>query len=125
MVFEIPLDISQADTDPHLSHPSSLQRLCTRAAAKGSDAQTEVVPVSDVARRALEAAANSTGQTGWFSFWLQLALSIVSAVILLFSVAFTSQVRIHLLQYQYLRLGEDARMPQTLYAQCLPSAVHM
>ena len=65
----------------------------TRLSAK-NETDTEVVPVSDVARRALEAAANSTGQTGWFSFWLQLALSIVSAVILLFSVAFTSQVNL-------------------------------
>ena len=30
---------------------------------------------------------------GWISFWVQLTLSVVSAVILLFSVAFTSQVR--------------------------------
>jgi len=29
---------------------------------------------------------------GWISFWVQLSLSVVSAVILLFSVAFTSQV---------------------------------
>ena len=29
--------------------------------------------------------------TGWISFWVQLTLSVVSAVILLFSVAFTSQ----------------------------------
>jgi hypothetical protein len=30
---------------------------------------------------------------GWLAFWIQLTLSIVSGVILLFSVAFTSQVR--------------------------------
>lgn len=69
-----------------------MQKEPPKLAAKRSEVETEVIPVSDVARRALEAASNSTGQTGWFSFWLQLALSIVSAVILLFSVAFTSQV---------------------------------
>jgi hypothetical protein len=30
---------------------------------------------------------------GWIGFWVQLTLSVVSGVILLFSVAFTSQVR--------------------------------
>lgn len=63
-----------------------------RAAAKGSQEAEAAIPVTDLAKRALNCAANSTRQIGWFSFWTQLALSIVSAVILLFSVAFTSQV---------------------------------
>lgn len=64
----------------------------TAAAAKGDNNLEPVVPVSDVARRALDSAAQATRQVGWISFWVQLSLSIVSAIILLFSVAFTSQV---------------------------------
>ncbi|EIE19576.1 hypothetical protein COCSUDRAFT_19300, partial [Coccomyxa subellipsoidea C-169] len=41
--------------------------------------------------KSLSRAAKSCRQIGWFSFWTQLSLSIVSAGILLFSVAFTSQ----------------------------------
>lgn len=61
------------------------------AAAKGAIEKQEPLPIGDVAKRSLQIAANATGQVGWISFWTQLALSIVSAVILLFSVAFTSQ----------------------------------
>ena len=62
------------------------------AAAKGAIEKQEPLPIGDVARRSLQIAANATGKLGWISFWTQLALSIVSAIILLFSVAFTSQV---------------------------------
>ena len=71
---------------------SAMQYHQTVAAAKEAKSAESVVPVTDLAKRALNCAANSTRQIGWFSFWTQLALSIVSAVILLFSVAFTSQV---------------------------------
>ena len=70
----------------------SLQSLQVRAAAQEANLQQAAIPVSDVARRALDTAANSTRQIGWISFWIQLSLSIVSGIILLFSVAFTSQV---------------------------------
>ena len=50
-------------------------------------------PMGETARRALANATQATKRYGWISFWVQLTLSVVSAVILLFSVAFTSQVR--------------------------------
>ena len=49
--------------------------------------------INEAARKALSKAAVACRRIGWFSFWTQLSLSIVSAGILLFSVAFTSQVR--------------------------------
>lgn len=48
--------------------------------------------VSEAAKKSLGRAAKACRQIGWFSFWTQLSLSIVSAGIMLFSVAFTSQV---------------------------------
>jgi hypothetical protein len=48
--------------------------------------------MGDAARKALERATRAIKRYGWFSFWVQLSLSVVSGVILLFSVAFTSQV---------------------------------
>jgi len=49
--------------------------------------------VSEAAKKALARAANAMRRVGWFSFWSQLTLSVVSAGILLFSAAFTSQAR--------------------------------
>ncbi|KAK9846343.1 hypothetical protein WJX81_001955 [Elliptochloris bilobata] len=49
------------------------------------------VAVSEAAKKALARAANATRRVGWFSFWSQLTLSVISAGILLFSAAFTSQ----------------------------------
>lgn len=46
---------------------------------------------SEAARKALFRAADVCRRIGWGSFWTQLALSIASAGILLFSVAFTAQ----------------------------------
>jgi len=48
-------------------------------------------PMNEAARKALFKATRAVRRYGWTSFWAQLTLSIVSAVILLFSVAFTSQ----------------------------------
>jgi hypothetical protein len=50
-------------------------------------------PMSEPARAALQAATSAMKRYGWLAFWTQLTLSIISGVILLFSVAFTSQVR--------------------------------
>ena len=47
--------------------------------------------MSEAARKTLIRATQSVLKLGWVSFWTQLTLSVVSAVILLFSVAFTSQ----------------------------------
>lgn len=50
--------------------------------------------ISEPARKNLANAAAACRRFGWLSFWTQLTLSIVSAIILLFSVAFTSSVRL-------------------------------
>eukprot|EP00887_Chlorella_sp_A99_P005182 scaffold1.g5182.t1 len=49
--------------------------------------------VSEVARQNLERAANACRRYGWLSFWVQLVLTTIATVILLFSMAFTSQAR--------------------------------
>ena len=48
--------------------------------------------MSEPAKKSLDRTANACHRVGWLSFWSQLSLSVVSAGILLFSVAFTSQV---------------------------------
>ncbi|GLC33477.1 hypothetical protein PLESTB_000079100 [Pleodorina starrii] len=47
--------------------------------------------MGEAARRALWRATGAVRRYGWLSFWAQLTLSVVGGVILLFSVAFTSQ----------------------------------
>lgn len=47
--------------------------------------------LGEAARKALTRATAAVRRYGWLSFWAQLSLSVVSGVILLFSVAFTSQ----------------------------------
>lgn len=59
------------------------------AAAGGGDG---LLDVSEVARQNLRKAANACRRYGWLSFWVQLVLNTVAAVVLLFSLAFTSQV---------------------------------
>ncbi|BDA46614.1 Protein TIC 21, chloroplastic [Coccomyxa sp. Obi] len=71
---------------------SRRQRLETRIEAKEILDPLELSPaVSEAAKKSLGRAAKACRQIGWFSFWTQLSLSIVSAGIMLFSVAFTSQ----------------------------------
>lgn len=53
--------------------------------------ESSSVRMTDAARKALQRATRAVQRYGWISFWVQLTLSVVSAVILLFSVAFTSQ----------------------------------
>lgn len=50
--------------------------------------------VTEPARRNLQAAASASRRFGWISFWSQLCLSVVSALILIFSVSFSATVRI-------------------------------
>eukprot|EP00878_Enallax_costatus_P003697 GHUV01003913.1.p1 GENE.GHUV01003913.1~~GHUV01003913.1.p1 ORF type:complete len:297 (+),score=49.75 GHUV01003913.1:198-1088(+) len=45
----------------------------------------------EAARQSLAKATRAMSRYGWIGFWIQLTLSVVSGVILLFSVAFTSQ----------------------------------
>ena len=63
-----------------------------RAPAVPADALEDTPAINEAARKALSKAAGACRRVGWFSFWTQLTLSVVSAVILLFSVAFTAQV---------------------------------
>jgi hypothetical protein len=49
--------------------------------------------LTDDQRRSLQYSAFSLRRWGWTSFWVQLALSLTSTGILLFSVAFTANVR--------------------------------
>ena len=66
--------------------PRFLQVLC-RGAPK-----PQVITMSEPAKKSLDRTGNACHRVGWLSFWTQLSLSVVSAGILLFSVAFTSQV---------------------------------
>eukprot|EP00983_Pelagomonas_calceolata_P115722 1160228-Pelagomonas_calceolata.AAC.3 len=61
-------------------------------------------------------ATRAVQRYGWISFWVQLSLSVVSAVILLFSVAFTSQVE--MLEY----ILQLVNMPIEL--MCAPMTQH-
>jgi len=54
--------------------------------------QVTSASISEPARKNLANAAAACRRFGWLSFWTQLVLSVVSAIILLFSVAFTSLV---------------------------------
>jgi hypothetical protein len=67
-------------------------------AAEGAFPSADALPPSpqdrmgEAARKALSRATVAVKRYGWIGFWVQLTLSVISAVILLFSVAFTSQV---------------------------------
>lgn len=60
---------------------------------QSSDEEEDAAPsaIPDVARQNLESAWSLCKQYGWISFWFQLVLTIVAAVVVLFSMAFTSQ----------------------------------
>ena len=64
-----------------------------RTPAVPADPLEDTPAINEAARKALSKAAGACRRVGWFSFWTQLTLSVVSAVILLFSVAFTAQAR--------------------------------
>ena len=55
------------------------------------DEDGEVSPIPDVARQNLESAWSLCKQYGWVSFWFQLVLTVIAGVVILFSMAFTSQ----------------------------------
>lgn len=65
-----------------------VERIQAKAAA---DPASDAPVRSEYAKNQLSKAARACRRIGWFSFWTQLSLTIVSAGILLFSVAFTSQ----------------------------------
>ncbi|KAL3144496.1 hypothetical protein ABBQ32_004235 [Trebouxia sp. C0010 RCD-2024] len=69
------------------------RRQITCAASSSSSnppAKVTSASISEPARKNLTNAAAACRRFGWLSFWTQLVLSVVSAIILLFSVAFTS-----------------------------------
>ena len=71
-----------------------IQVKCAAASASSNPpVQVTSASISEPARKNLTNAAAACRRFGWLSFWTQLVLSVVSAIILLFSVAFTSMVR--------------------------------
>lgn len=73
---------------------SSVQVRCAASSASSNPpVQVTSASISEPARKNLTNAAAACRRFGWLSFWTQLVLSVVSAIILLFSVAFTSMVR--------------------------------
>lgn len=91
--------ISIANLRSHANVPSKIiSRSIPSEIVKAADASYAITPdlpqeprISEGARRALQRATGAVKRYGWISFWIQLSLSIVSGIILLFSVAFTSQ----------------------------------
>ncbi len=67
---------------------------CSSSAQPATGSMDQLDTVSEVARQNLKKAANACRRYGWISFWVQLVLNSVAAVVLLFSLAFTSQVRL-------------------------------
>lgn len=79
--------------------PAAVRRRGTAAPGQPRAAAAGVPPlgaspldVSEVARQNLKKAATACRRYGWISFWVQLVLNTVAAIVLLFSLAFTSQV---------------------------------
>jgi hypothetical protein len=75
--------------------PSSVSVVSAAAAPDNAEGAPLVEPkpdiLSEVARLNLKNAANACRRCGWLSFWVQLILTTVAAVIILFSLAFTAQ----------------------------------
>lgn len=71
----------------------SAQITCAASSSSSNPpAKVTSASISEPARKNLTNAAAACRRFGWLSFWTQLVLSVVSAIILLFSVAFTSMV---------------------------------
>lgn len=58
-----------------------------------SDPALDSSDAGEPAMRNLLTAADATRRFGWFSFWTQLTLSVISCVLFAFSVAFAPTVR--------------------------------
>jgi hypothetical protein len=76
----------QAEAKPRLATPQA-------AAAAEYAGEPPQDRLGEAARKALTRATAAVRRYGWIGFWVQVTVSVISAVILLFSVAFTSQVR--------------------------------
>ena len=81
----MPLQVQTLQTQP-----------CASSANLPSDYGSSGVgyALSDDQRRSLNNSSQALSRWGWISFWLQLALTLSSTGILLFSVAFTTTVRV-------------------------------
>eukprot|EP00884_Botryococcus_braunii_P004776 jgi/Botrbrau1/1429/Bobra.0063s0121.1 len=87
-------DAGLLSVDKRLTRKQKKGGLCSAAysgAGYGPDSEEVNLAVSEAARKALNRASDACRQVGWIGFWIQLSLSIVSAGILLFSIAFTAQ----------------------------------
>ncbi|GAX76800.1 hypothetical protein CEUSTIGMA_g4246.t1 [Chlamydomonas eustigma] len=98
-VFKINGTFASIFSKPKILATVTQQPLQASFGSKGVDAYplASEIPSSvpermgEAARKALSRASSAMNRYGWISFWVQLTLSLVSAVILLFSVAFTTQ----------------------------------
>ena len=72
------------------THSSALESTDFPLQSSDED-EDDQLQIPDVARQNLENAWSICKQYGWISFWFQLVLTVVAGVIILFSMAFTSQ----------------------------------
>ena len=76
----------------HHRHTSQQARAVQSPPAPSETSEPSSDALTDLARLNLRRAAVACRRYGWFGFWSQLILSVVSTVILMFSAAFTQQV---------------------------------
>ncbi|KAK9827073.1 hypothetical protein WJX74_005567 [Apatococcus lobatus] len=86
-----PLRRQSSHTSPVVAQAAAADQQTSSTSLGKRDENSDPPPISEQARRNLVKAANACRRYGWLSFWSQLILSVVSACILLFSVAFTAQ----------------------------------
>ena len=69
--------------------------MSAQASADGGS-RAAMAAIAEPAKKNLQAAASAARRFGWISFWSQLSLSVVSTFILIFSVSFSSTVRLRM-----------------------------
>lgn len=84
------LPLSRKGSSPQRTQTPVLESTDFPLQSLDDESQSSSV-IPDVARQNLESAWSVCKRYGWISFWFQLILTIVSAVVILFSMAFTSQ----------------------------------
>lgn len=117
------------------SHRSQLLQttVAPLEAAAGTAASSDEYgyALSEQQRRSMLLSSVSLSRWGWVSFWAQLALSITSAVILLFSMGFTSAVRCNSFSVQLLQpaacktCGTNMQIRCTCCGKPPPSAISL
>lgn len=91
--YSLPCDPSPQPLHARLREPRApLPPLRALSPTPAASPPPTLDPEVEDARERLRRAALSCSRWGWLSFWVQLVLCTVAAVITLFSMAFTSQV---------------------------------